>query len=105
MGFLPKLISNFKSFLEFFFDSVLFFNDAERGDVFLDILSGLDFFFNVFLKDEPACGGRYKERPPQIAKKVKNLIRDGVSLMALDINNEDKMVGIRTAATVNRLAF
>ena len=65
----------------------------------------VDFFFDVFLKDEPACGGRYKERPPQLVKEVKNLIRDGVSLMALDINNEDKMVGIRTAATVNRLAF
>ena len=62
----------------------------------------VDFFFDVFLKDEPACGGRYKERPPQMAKEVENLIRDGVSVMALDINNNDKMVGIRTAAAISR---
>ena len=33
---------------------------------------------------------------------MEDLIRDGVSLMALDVENQDKMVGIQTANTVTR---
>ena len=46
--------------------------------------------------------GRVKHRPPGKVKAVEDLIRDGVSLMALDVKNQDKIVGIRTANTVTR---
>ena len=64
----------------------------------------VDFFFEVFLKDEPTSQsfGGYDYRHPKILKQVEDVISDGVSLMALDTNQNDKLVGIRLAYTITR---
>ena len=66
--------------------------------------ASVDFFFEVFLKDEPTSQsfGGYNYRHPLILKQVENVISDGVSLMALDTTQNDKLVGIRLAYTVTR---
>ena len=62
----------------------------------------VDFFYEVFLKDEPSGCGKVRIRVPARVKQLEDLIRDGVSLMVLDMNNQNKMVGIRTASTIKR---
>ena len=64
----------------------------------------VDFFFEVYLKDEPTrqSFGGYDYRHPKILKEVEDVISDGVSIMTLDTNQNNKLVGIRLAYTVTR---
>ena len=64
----------------------------------------VDFFFEVFLKDEPThkSFGGYDYRHPKILKQVEEVISDGVSIMTLDTNQNNKLVGIRLAFTEAR---
>ena len=79
----------------------------------------VDFYFDVFLKgttqfshdfvsrlgffaDEPTTVsiGGYKSRHPAIIEQVKSVVKDGVSIVAL--NEKDEMVGFRLAHTISR---
>ena len=62
----------------------------------------IDFFFEVFLKDEPIAKHTqgWKNRNPSVVNMVKEVISDGVSLMAIDSNG--KLAGIRISFTVHR---
>ena len=66
----------------------------------------VDFFFDVFLKDVPTENCSFgqlspSDRHPAMVANVENMIRDGVSLMALDCAN-GKLVGIRLSHSITR---
>ena len=65
----------------------------------------VDFFFDIFLKDLPTGPGKTSfgsisfNRHPGIVTNIENIIRDGVSLMALDNGN---LAGILLSHTITR---
>ena len=65
----------------------------------------IDFFFDIFLKDVPtencSFGQLSPNKHPAIVEIVEDVIRDGVSLMAVDCAN-GKLAGIRLSYTITR---
>lgn len=61
----------------------------------------VDFYFDVFLKDEPTtvAAGGYQDRDPNIIKQVKEIIDDGVSIIAL---HDTELVGMMVSHTVDK---
>ena len=65
------------------------------------LAKAVDFFFDVFLADEPAtkkAGGI--DRHKSVVELIESVIKDGVSIMVLDKNG--KMIAIRLSFTVTR---
>ena len=62
----------------------------------------VDFFFDVFLVDEPATknAGGNKGRHTSVVELVESVVKDGVSIMVLDKNG--KMIAMRLSFTVTR---
>jgi hypothetical protein len=58
----------------------------------------------AFLTDEPATisYGGYSSRNERLDKDMRDVLKDGVSIIAEDPSNGNRMVGIRTAFTVER---
>ena len=61
-------------------------------------------FFSIFFVDEPTtvAAGGYTFRHPAIIKQVEDIIDDGVSVIAVDPDRENKLVGMMLAHIVEK---
>lgn len=68
------------------------------------IKDAVDFYWKSFLKDEPStvAFGGYSTRHPAMIAQVEEVISDGVSVIAIDPENDNKMIGFGLAHTVTR---
>ncbi len=57
----------------------------------------IDFYFDVFLNDEPSAKsmGGVNSRDPMMIRQLKDFIEDGLSLIAIDVSRNKKLIGIR----------
>ena len=68
----------------------------------------LNFYLFLFhALEEPArkSFGVEEKRTPLMEARIRRVLSDGVSLVAIDPNQDFKLVGIRTALTISRYLF
>jgi len=67
-------------------------------------LAIIDFYFDVFLKDEPTtvAAGGYTTRDPNIIKQIEDIIDDGLSVIALDPDKDNKLIGMMISHAVDK---